>query len=53
MKTKIYKMSTRRAYKNRQLVDGFDMEGEFDNFGNKPKMMVKLIIQSQIKNELF
>ena len=41
MKTKIYKMSTRRAYKNRQLVDGFDMEGEFDNFGKKPKMMVK------------
>lgn len=41
MKTKIYKMNTRRTYKNRQLVDGFDMEGEFNNFGKKPKMMIQ------------
>ena len=41
MKTKIYKIKTHRAYKNRQLVDGFDMEGKFDNFGNKPKIMIK------------
>ena len=34
-------MSTRRAYKNRQLVDGFDMEGEFDTFSKQPKIMVK------------
>ena len=41
MKTKIYKMSTRRTYKHGQLTDGFDIEGEFDNFGKQPKMMVK------------
>lgn len=34
-------MSTRRTYKNGQLSDGFDMEGEVDNFGKKPKMMIK------------
>lgn len=41
MKTKIYKMNTHRVYKNRQLVDGFDMEEEFNNYGKKPKMMIK------------
>ena len=41
MKTKIYKQSTRRTYKNGQLTDGFDIEGEFDNFGKQPKMMVE------------
>lgn len=41
MKTKIYKMSTRRAYKNGQLTDGFDIEGEFDNFSKQPKMMIE------------
>ena len=41
MKTKIYKMSTRRTYKNGRLMNGFDMEGEFDNFSKQPKMMVK------------
>ena len=41
MKTKIYKQSTHRTYKNGQLTDGFDMEGVFDNFGKQPKMMVK------------
>ena len=29
-------MSTRRAYRNGQLVDGFDMAGEFDNLGKQP-----------------
>ena len=41
MKTKIYKVSTHRAYKNGQLTDGLDMEGEFDNLGNQPKIMLK------------
>ena len=41
MKTKIYKQSTRRTCKNGQLTDGFDIEGEFDNFGKQPKMMVE------------
>ena len=34
-------MSTRRAYRNGQLVDGFDMAGEFDNLGKKPRMEIK------------
>tara|TARA_A100001015_G_scaffold246025_1_gene282248 strand:+ start:2090 stop:2383 length:294 start_codon:yes stop_codon:yes gene_type:complete len=34
-------MSTRRAYKNGQLTDGFDMEGLFNNLGKQPKMILK------------
>ena len=41
MKTKIYKQSIRRTYKNGRLADGFDIEGEFDNFGKQPKIIVK------------
>ena len=34
-------MSTRRAYRNGQLVDGFDMAGEFDNLGKQPRMEIE------------
>ena len=34
-------MSTRRAYRNGQLVDGFDMAGEFDNLRKQPRMEIE------------
>ena len=53
MKTKIYKMSTRRTYKNGQLIDGFDIKGEFDNLGKPPKMMLETYNPVTNKNKTF
>ena len=53
MKTQIYKMSTRRAYRNGQLVDGFDMAGEFDNLGKQPRMEIETYNQVTNKKQSF
>ncbi len=46
-------MSTRRAYKNGQLTDGFDMEGLFNNLGKQPKMILKTYNPITNKKKLY
>lgn len=53
MKTKIYKMSARRIYKNGRLTDGYNIEGNFDNFGKQPKIMIQTYNPVTYKKKIF